>query len=661
MTVHALLVGINAYPLGPLRGCVPDVRAAAELLTPAADLRVLLDADATRAAVVDGWRGHLGQAGPGDSALFWFCGHGRAQRVHPMFAHLEPSGQSQGLVTVDSADGTVADLLDMELSVLIGEVAARGAHVVTVLDCCHSGGATRDGSVLVRGLPRLAGPTPLDRLLPELRGAAPVPGRETHVRLAACGELQLAFESEIDGGYRGRFSHALLAGLRTLGGASYRDLTAAVASRIEQRPGPGSPGSGQTPSVYPPLSALIEQPFLGGALGGGATPATLRYGPDGWQVDLGLCHGLAEVAGGRGAVFEAGPPARGDGMAPRGDGMAPPSRGRGTAPASQGDGMAPAPQEHGTAPAPQGHPMAPASPGRLVRALVTEPDRSLVEPVGWAPEVGTPYPVTLRGLPLPPLRVDLGPDPGLAEAVARWAPSVRAVAAAGAELRVSGTPHSYQMMDLEGFALAAPGPAPHVARQLEHYAWWRQLRGLRNPASRLAGLVELRAGTSPGPGAPGRVWDGSVRLSYRGAQPPTVFLSLVNRSDVPLWCVLLDLTDRYRSHAGLFPGAWVGPAPHRAAVLDGEAVAFSLPVGQAPLPGATATDWLKLIVSETPLNPAPFALPPLAETSRFPAATPGGFLDLGALGPTRDAGAAGGRVGDWATSTVRVVTTVPGG
>ncbi|MEV6524644.1 caspase family protein [Longispora sp. NPDC051575] len=638
MAVYALLVGIDAYPAAPLRGCVADVRAAAAFLAPAADPRILLDAAATRAALVDGWRGHLAQAGPGDSAVFWFSGHGRTRPVRRAYEHLEPSGESQSLVTVDSADGTVPDLLDQELGLLIGEVAARGAHVVAVLDCCHSGGATREVTERVRGLPRLAGPASPEDLLPGVLARPPAP--DSHVRLAACGELQLAFEDEVDGGgYRGRFSHALLASLGTLGGASYRDLTAAVAARIERRPAPGRPRSGQTPVVYPPLSPLVDQPFLGGVLATAPTPATLRYSADGWQVDRGLCHGLEPARDGRGAEFTVHVPP-------------------GTPPTAHPAGPHQAPA--GSAPHPP-----PTIPGtdstqRRVRAHLVEPDRSLVRPLGWEPETGTPYPVTLRGLPLALLRVDVGESPELVDAIGRWAPSVRPVGRSEAELRITGTAHAYQLTDLRGWALAAPGPAAHVARQLEHYAWWRQLRALKNPlGSRLAGLVDLCA--APAPGAPARPWtpDRPVHLAYRGAGPPQVHLSLVNRSDTPLWCVLLDLTDRYRSHAGLFPGAWVGPAPHRAAVLDGEAVAFSLPPGRALRPGARATDWLKLIVSETPLNPGPFELPALAEAGRHPGNTIGGYLDLGALGGTRDAGPAGGRVGDWGTVTVEVRTIVP--
>lgn len=107
-TVYALLTGINAYPVDrctPLEGCLNDVEAAEELLLRRADgrleLRRLLNGDATVTAVEAAVRGHLGQAGPGDTALFWFSGHGsemsateRAPRPEPRPGPASPSTKS---------------------------------------------------------------------------------------------------------------------------------------------------------------------------------------------------------------------------------------------------------------------------------------------------------------------------------------------------------------------------------------------------------------------------------------------------------------------------------------------------------------------------------------------------------------------------------------
>ena len=104
--------------------------------------------------MIDTFRSHLGQAGAGDVALFSYSGHGSEEPAPPEFAELEASGRIQTLVPVDVGrrrDGPlVRPIADKELAVLIAEVAARGPHVVVLLDCCHSGSGTRDAAATPR-------------------------------------------------------------------------------------------------------------------------------------------------------------------------------------------------------------------------------------------------------------------------------------------------------------------------------------------------------------------------------------------------------------------------------------------------------------------------------------------------------------------------------
>ena len=161
MTLYALLVGIDAYvpPANALYGCRNDMAALEQcLVTRAGDalrLRALYDAEATRAAVITAFREHLGQAGPGDVALFAYAGHGSEEPAPLEVAHLEPTGRIQTLMLHDCnrrIDGQlVRALADKELSVLLAEVAGKGPHVAVVLDCCHSGGGTRDPFARARG------------------------------------------------------------------------------------------------------------------------------------------------------------------------------------------------------------------------------------------------------------------------------------------------------------------------------------------------------------------------------------------------------------------------------------------------------------------------------------------------------------------------------
>ena len=148
-TVYALLVGINDYGGNPssLRGCRADVEALSMVLhgrVPPGSLQLetLLDQDNPRQGVIDVFRSHLGQAGPGDVALFAFSGHGSYEPVEERFWFLEPTGQNQTIVCADSRNKRAGDLADKELNELIADVAEKGPHVVVVLDCCHSGGGT---------------------------------------------------------------------------------------------------------------------------------------------------------------------------------------------------------------------------------------------------------------------------------------------------------------------------------------------------------------------------------------------------------------------------------------------------------------------------------------------------------------------------------------
>jgi hypothetical protein len=80
--IHALLVGIDDYPrpIPKLQGCVNDIDAFATYLSErvakdtgvALHLRTLKNGEATRQAVIDTFRDHLGKAAKGDVALFYY-------------------------------------------------------------------------------------------------------------------------------------------------------------------------------------------------------------------------------------------------------------------------------------------------------------------------------------------------------------------------------------------------------------------------------------------------------------------------------------------------------------------------------------------------------------------------------------------------------------
>ncbi|MFF4471299.1 caspase domain-containing protein [Streptomyces sp. NPDC001599] len=643
-TVHALLTGINAYPADrctPLTGCLNDVEAAEELLVRRTggrlELTKLLNGDATVSAVAAGIRHRLGRARPGDTALFWFSGHGTEQPATER-AHLdiEATGRCQALVCVDGL------LVDKRLGVLLNEVAAGGIHTVAVLDCCYAGGATR-GRHLTE---RFASPDAAwfaaaarDARLPEQPAQ--------HVLLAATRLDQPSYEGRFKGRTHGLFSYALLGALRTASPtATYREVHAAARSRLQvsctyQRPtlAPAEPGG------------IADQPFLGGAGARVPSPYLLwEDRQDGWQVDCGSGHGLPPGPGTEFRVTRPDTPRR-------------------------------APERT-------------ADVGRTVRAAAVGLERTVVEPVCWSPKPAEVYPVALSALAVPPASVALTApdDPAAARALARAiaeagpgggpSPLLHRVGRpedAGALLfRIEARGGQAHVLRRDGSPFVAPlpldgpGDADRVAACLVHLTRWHQLRDLEAPPSPLTGRIRLEI-TPWGSDTP-LVPDGNGEIACRyglgpaGPVPPLVSVRIRHLATAGrrLWCVLLDLTDSYASHTGLFDdGRFVGPG-HTGYALDNRPVQLSLPAHRTPRPGAFVRDWLKLIVCEGELNTVPFHLDrwdPLAPLGSRGTALrhADGLLRFDA--PARNSRDAhpeeAGGPGQWATQTVQVRTEVP--
>jgi hypothetical protein len=596
--IYALLVGINKYldPRIPeLSGCVNDVRQAAACLEqrrrPGAGWhpRELIDHDATGAAIVDGIRDHLGQAGPGDVALFWFSGHGSTEPVGD-FWYLERDGKElQTLVCADSRVDGNPELLDKELAVLLDELAQRGCHVVAVLDSCHSGGGTR-GRVAYRSVePAVEGPS--HRLLPDLaEWYAGGPPEARHVLLAACRPEEKAGEKLAGGTVQGRFSRALLQALtRAQAGTTYRELALLARNQVEQE------SATQRPMVFPDGPGLADSPLFGGVIGSPPT-FVMRYGVDGWEVNAGAAHGIVARRT-RLAVED-------------------------------------------------------SDPVREVEPTIVMAGRSLVEPIGWQPDPARVYRLVLTRPPHPTLFGFADGYPGELPAVADD-PYVRIVDVLDAELIVEPQPNGVRLIDRDRTRIATLAAFPGIA-DLRHIARWWRVRTLRNDDSNLAYSVLLeivqplpgetrltreRPASPPGP-------DGTLRVAYedvRGERRwPGRFLRLHNTTNAPLYCVLLDLTERFAVDPLLRTARIEGG--ERAPVQEGKVVDFFWPDGWR---GTEYHDWLLLIVSTDEIDASPYVMDHLDQSRE---ARP---RDLGPLGETVPAG------GDWWTSVLPIVISQP--
>ncbi|MFD5697958.1 caspase family protein [Streptomyces lasiicapitis] len=480
-SIFAFLAGINAYAprlARPLHGCVNDVTAACELLTRrtngAARTAVALDGEATVAVVEDGIRRFLGAAGPGDTALFWFSGHGTHTWATGADLLIEATGRNQALLCADGP------LPDKRLGALLDAVAARGAHVAAVLDCCFSGGATRTQDGLTA---RFAPPTA--EASPPSAGSRDVPVREDaarHVLLAASRLDQLSYEGNFGGRPHGAFTHALLGAVRGAGpDVTYRDLLAAADARVQRG------GVGQQPVLYPASpGGAADLPFLGGAVARAPGPHLLRLGVQGWEVDCGTGHGLPDGAEERGTEFrvvegegegESGLGGERDGGSGLGGeregqsglggereggrraGASGPGGERDSeseARARRTGGSGPGGERDGGGAPPGCGPATPDTAGgraRRARARRVHTARTLVDPVEWEPDGGRVYPVVLSALAIPPATVSFEPAPAEAPTTPAGAPATALAPTEAPAAPYAPAPHA---------ATAPPAPEPHT-------------------------------------------------------------------------------------------------------------------------------------------------------------------------------------------------------
>ncbi len=278
----ALVVGIDHYlphrlPDGssyhPLLGAVRDARRMAEFLrerggVAADDLRVLTSSAGGGGDVAEpaaerpsyenlagSWRELLARAEAGDQLLVHYSGHGG--RTPTAFPELRPPGSlDECLVPFDIGTPQGRYLRDAEIAFLLAEAARRGVFTVLLLDCCHSGGATRTGA-RPRGIAAIdTRPRPLASLVadpaslaavvarregPAVRGFGPVRAFSNdphgYVMLAACRANEWAFEAVFAGRQpQGALTHWLLDSLETARpGLTYRELHARLVGRIHQR------------------------------------------------------------------------------------------------------------------------------------------------------------------------------------------------------------------------------------------------------------------------------------------------------------------------------------------------------------------------------------------------------------------------------------------
>jgi pimeloyl-ACP methyl ester carboxylesterase len=594
--IFALLVGIDAYqpPIPALHGCVNDVEAFAAYLTERVDgdpgvelkTKILRNEEATRDAVVAGFRQHLNGAKEGDVALFCYSGHGSQEQSPEEFWKVEPDHLDETLVCHDSRQPDKFDLADKELAKLIAEVADRGPHMAVILDCCHSGSGTRAAAaeiMPVRHAPTDLRRRPIGSFLVTLeeatdaatRGlaagkAAGALARGRHILIAACRDDETAKEYYGDGKHRGALSYFMGDTLRTAAGPiTYRDLfartSALVAGQVRQ----------QSPQLETDRPADLDAVFLDGAVRPSSASFTVSARGGKWTINGGSAHGIPTPNGSETAVFALFPMN------------------------AQAADLSDAAKSIGTA-----------------RVVAVMPTFSQIEIEGIVDLTPTStFKAVILSLPTPALGVRLEGDPAtvtlarqrLATAGTGGKPSLfvreateqetsefRLIARDGQLIIARPGNDSPLVGQIQGWTQEAVGQA--IGR-LEHMARWTQTLRLSNPSSTIKPEDVALSVVVDGQ----ELNDPEIRLEYalRDGQwvAPTFQIKLTNKGTRRLYCALLDLAETFKVETGLQEAGCVALDPGQATwAVGGQPITAMVPDPLWALGRIEFRDVLKLIV-----------------------------------------------------------------
>lgn len=248
-TKRALLVGIDAYPhIRTLDGCVNDSRLVRSVLVerfgfPEANITQLLDAQATRDAMLAAFDVLAAATGLDDVVVIHFAGHGSQMRDREGD---EPSGFDSTLMPWDTGrePHENRDITDDEVQLKLAALAAKTRHITVLVDACHSGTITRDAfGAKTRSVERdlrpvaelPASPIP-GGSLPRARSGASgwFPLADKYVLIAGCRDEEESKEYfPPEGGTHGAVTYFLCQELRkATARTTYRDVFDVVSARV---------------------------------------------------------------------------------------------------------------------------------------------------------------------------------------------------------------------------------------------------------------------------------------------------------------------------------------------------------------------------------------------------------------------------------------------
>jgi len=288
--VRAVLIGVGDYQTldADLKGPPQDVALLAEVLrsrgVAPSDIQVLgaTDTAPTHAAITKALEEVADAAKTGDTVVFYFSGHG-AQA--PDTSGDEGGGMDEILLPADAfvQDGQVRNALtDDDLHLWARGLLQRGVAVVGLIDACHSNTGFRavGGAGVARSLTAAQlGLPDSDQAQPQISGNLPADLPGDHVFLFSSQSDQRSFEYPVGTGgvWHGEFTLRLAEALRSLPGASWRQVLTATADAMQQ---------GSARQVPDGEGTLLDHVVFGQAPGSG------RFAVASGQVQAGLLQGL---------------------------------------------------------------------------------------------------------------------------------------------------------------------------------------------------------------------------------------------------------------------------------------------------------------------------------------------------------------------------------
>lgn len=241
MAKKSLHVGICDYPYdgSDLNGCINDANDWAELLAThygfnRTDMKMLTDAQATKAGMMTALKSLLAGAKAGDVLVFTNSSHG----TYIADTSGDEARYDEAMCPYDCGENLI---VDDELRELFAGVAA-GVSLCVISDSCHSGTLTR---VPLNEIPGME--LPDDRrvrfLSPALRGAPVLedpwsakPKRSKYpqtkmkeVLLSGCTAREYSYDAMIDGKYHGAMTYFAIHAIRE---ANYQLTYAQLVSRL---------------------------------------------------------------------------------------------------------------------------------------------------------------------------------------------------------------------------------------------------------------------------------------------------------------------------------------------------------------------------------------------------------------------------------------------